>query len=120
MNATADAWQCPLFLGEFGMSARVKNVESYINALYDRLDACLASGAQWNYTPEWTERARDGWNGEDFNILDPGGALRANFRPRPYPRLTAGMPLRFAYTAGPAHPAGPDPGVRLGTLPGAG
>lgn len=105
MTATADAWQAPLFLGEFGMPAGVKNVGAYIDALHDRLDACLGSGAQWNYTPEWTEQARDGWNGEDFNILDPRGAPRPNFCPRPYPRATAGIPLSFTYHAadGPRH-----------------
>jgi endoglycosylceramidase len=97
MAATACAWDMPLFLGEFGMCATVHNVGAYISALYDRLDACLASGAQWNYTPEWTERNKDGWNGEDFNILDPCDNPRPNFRYRPYPRLTAGIPLRFEY-----------------------
>jgi endoglycosylceramidase len=97
MNATASAWDVPLFVGEFGMSACVHNVTAYIHTLYDRLDACLASGTHWNYTPEWNPQVRDGWNGEDFNILDPGGMTRPNFPARPYPRLTAGVPLRFTY-----------------------
>jgi endoglycosylceramidase len=97
MTATAQAWDCPLFLGEFGMAADCTNAGDYIAAVYEHLDACLASGAQWNYTPTWTEQARDGWNAEDFHILCTCGAPRPNFRPRPYPRLTAGVPLRFAY-----------------------
>ena len=107
MVTTAWSWDVPLFVGEFGMSAEVGNVDAYIDGLYDRLDSCLASGAQWNYTPEWTEQGKDGWNGEDFNILDPCGRPRPNFRPRPYPRLTAGIPLRFEYRqpSAPGQPA---------------
>jgi endoglycosylceramidase len=97
MTSTADEWGVPLFLGEFGMPSDVDNAGEFIAGIYDRLDACLASGAQWNYTPTWTEQLRDGWNGENFNILDHCGVPRPNFRPRPYPRLTAGIPLRFCY-----------------------
>ena len=52
---------------------------------------------QWNYTPRWNAETKDGWNAEDFSILEPSGMPRANFRPRPYPRATAGTPLRFHY-----------------------
>jgi endoglycosylceramidase len=97
MSAVSESWNVPLFLGEFGMPADVARTDDYIATLYDRLDACLASGAQWNYTPTWTQAARDGWNGENFNILHHDGTPRPNFRPRPYPRLTAGLPLRFVY-----------------------
>lgn len=97
MFTTACDWNAPLFVGEFGIPAQAKNASAYMAALYDRLDACLASGAQWNLTPGWCAKSRDGWNGEDFNLLDTNDEPRANFRIRPYPRITAGMPVRFAY-----------------------
>ncbi len=97
MIETARAWDVPLFLGEFGVDAQAYRAGEYVAALHNRLDACLASGAQWNYTPRWNARTRDGWNAEDFNILDPCGSFRPNFRLRPYPRATAGIPLRFRY-----------------------
>lgn len=96
LAAKADEWEAPLFLSEFGAPADARGVGAYIDHLYQRLDAALASGAQWNYTPQWNPRDLDGWNGEDFNVLEPGGVPRANFRARPYPRKTAGTPLGFA------------------------
>jgi endoglycosylceramidase len=99
MRTTADAWDCPLFLGEFGVPATADRGLDYIDYLYDRLDDDLSSGAQWNYTPGWTDRDKDGWNGEDFTVLSPSGQIRPNFRPRPYPRRVAGDPIAFRYEA---------------------
>ncbi len=75
----------------------------YVDYLYDRLDAALASAAQWDVSPRWTPWAGDGWNGEDFSLLDGAGRPRPNYRPRPYPRRVAGVPLylRFEPTASP-------------------
>jgi endoglycosylceramidase len=97
MTAKANEWGVPLFLGEFGAPAGARRTGDYVSCLYDRLDLALGSGAQWNYSPQWNERDADGWNGEDFNILDPSGMPRANFPVRPYPRAVAGTPSWFAF-----------------------
>jgi endoglycosylceramidase len=107
MSAVAESWNVPLFLGEFGMPADVVRADDYVATVYDRLDAFLASGAHWNYTPTWTAESCDGWNGENFNILHRDGTPRPNFRLRPYPRLTAGLPLRFVYHEPPPLGHGP-------------
>jgi endoglycosylceramidase len=100
MTATAEEWNSPLFLGEFGVAAGSLGAGDYITAIYDRMDACLASGAQWCFSPRWNDRDKDGWNGEDFSILDSCGAIRPSFRPRPYPRHTSGKPIAFRFDDG--------------------
>jgi endoglycosylceramidase len=93
MTGLASSWGVPLFLGEFGASPSTEKVDEYLNALTRQLNLALASSAQWDFTPGWTATAKDGWNLEDFSIVDDHGALRANFRPRPFARRTAGTPL---------------------------
>lgn len=102
MRAKAGEWDVPLFVGEFGIGAGARRADDYVAALYDRLDDALASGAQWNYTPRWNERDRDGWNGEDYSILDHRVRVRNNFQARPYPQKIAGKPMQIAF-----RPAGP-------------
>ena len=106
MNAKAHEWCVPLFVGEFGIPAEAVRASDYVSYLYDRLDDTFASGAQWNYTPHWNPSSKDGWNGEDFNILAPSGKPRANFRLRAHPRVIAGRPIRFRFIeAGEGEPA---------------
>ncbi len=92
MSGTAAAWGVPLFVGEWGAPPSTDEVRGYIGAIGRQLDLALASAAQWVYTPGWTAAAKDGWNSEDFSIVDDTGMLRANFVVRPYARRIAGTP----------------------------
>ncbi len=86
----------PMLLSEFGASGPTQNAAGYMEAMYDWLDANLVSATQWTYTPGWTDAKKDGWNMEDFSIVDDKGQLRTQlFVPRPYPQKTAGTPIGF-------------------------
>jgi endoglycosylceramidase len=97
MEGKAAEWGVPLFVGEYGIRAGARRGGDYVGAVLDDLDAVLGSGAQWTYTPHWTPERRDGWNMEDFSIVDDHLRPRANSRPRPCPRKVAGEPTRFRY-----------------------
>jgi endoglycosylceramidase len=97
MNQKASEWDVPLFVGEYGVPAEARGGGDYLAYLHDRLDDTVASGAQWNYTPGWTHQTKDGWNGEDFSLLDASGRPRPSFRRHPYPRAVAGVPGAFRY-----------------------
>jgi endoglycosylceramidase len=94
----AGSWGVPLVLSEFGAPAETENVTGYITAQYNWLDDHFASGIHWCYTPGWTISLKDGWNMEDFSIVDDAGQLRANYAPRPYPQKIAGTPGVFTLT----------------------
>jgi endoglycosylceramidase len=96
MTGHANAWGVPLFLGEYGAVPATDGVDGYLSAIAHQLDQALASGTQWNFTPGWTPDAKDGWNLEDFSIVDDAGQPRANFRPRPFARRIAGTPVSLA------------------------
>ena len=84
-------WDAPVFLGEFGASPG--KMQGYLDEIYNQLNKNLISGAQWNYTPNWSKESKDGWNNEDFSIVDDKGNLRNNFQKRPYPQAIAGKVL---------------------------
>jgi endoglycosylceramidase len=96
MTGTAQAWGVPLFLGEWGAPPSTDEVAGYLDAVRTQLDLALASAAEWDYTPGWTQTAKDGWNSEDLSIVDDSGALRANFVARPYARRIGGTPTALA------------------------
>jgi endoglycosylceramidase len=98
MSDHAASWNAPLFIGEFGAGARVAQVEAYMDTIHGEFNRYFASGAQWSFTPGWTRRDKDGWNGEDLSIVAPGGDENDRgyrpqlFRPRPYPQRIDGKP----------------------------
>lgn len=95
LRTTAESWQVPMFLGEFGAPAGTHAGLEYIQAQLDWLDTHWISSTQWNYTPGWREDVKDGWNTEDLSIVDDQGNLRDNFTARPYPQKIAGAPKSF-------------------------
>lgn len=88
----------PLFVGEFGAPGPGVTAGAYIAEYYRQLNKGFVSSAQWVYTPGWTPELKDGWNDEDFSIVDDAGKLRGNFRPRAYPQKTAGIPISMEAT----------------------
>lgn len=101
LHAEARSWGMPLFLGEFGFSPHIGRGRALRRDFYGALDRTFTSATQWNYTPLWTPDQKDGWNLEDFSIVDHTGMLRSNFSPRPYPQVTAGDPLSLVVREGP-------------------
>ena len=83
----------PLFVGELGAEPTTAGLSDYLAALYDELDARGASSAQWVYLPRWSPTELDGWNREDFSLVDEHGAWREGFALRPYaPRVSGTAP----------------------------
>lgn len=108
----------PVLLGEFGIPFDLHERTLFraadewlttraLDRSYHALDANLMSGTLWNYSADNTHARGDAFNGEDLSIfsrseqnnpedINSGGrALRAVARP--YPRATAGEPLRLRY-----------------------
>ncbi len=96
MSAQADRWNAPLFVGEFGGPADAVNVGAYVDAFYAALDTRFSSGAQWAMAMKWDPVKKDGWNTEDFSIVDDLGKLRANYRVRAYAPRISGEPTSFS------------------------
>jgi hypothetical protein len=86
-------WGVPLIFGELGVSGAMSNGRAFMDEQYDRLNTLFASAVQWVYTPGWSPVTLDGWNHEDFSIVDDAKQLRRNFRIRPYAQRIFGEPL---------------------------
>jgi endoglycosylceramidase len=98
MLAKARSWGVPMVLGEYGVSGAVSNGADYLEAVHRWLDSNFVSSFQWTWAPGWRPDLKDGWNGEDFSIVDDKGVRPNLFEPRPYPQKTAGMPESFNRT----------------------
>ena len=103
MRSFAASWDAPLFLGEFGAPAVAVGASDYIALIYDLLDggqsgAPPVSGAQWVYSPGWTPEKFDGWDTENFSIVDTQGPRTQLFVPRAYTRVVSGLPTKQVVT----------------------
>lgn len=85
----------PLLLGEFGMYPEKVKVSEYIADIYQRLDNCFYGATQWNYCPGWDSTRLDGWNRENYSIIDDRGNIRQNFKVRAYAQRIAGIPKKL-------------------------
>lgn len=66
-----------------------------MNNLYNFWDANYISFAQWFWTNTWRIYDFDGWNNENYSVLNEFLLLRENYMIRPYPRAVAGIPISF-------------------------
>jgi hypothetical protein len=108
----------PTFIGECGIpfdmddkrAFRSGDFRQQVKALdrtFQAIEANLLDCTVWNYTADNTNERGDMWNDEDFSLFsrdqqaEPGNthsggrALEAALRP--YPRATAGEPLRLSF-----------------------
>ncbi len=108
----------PTVLGEFGIPFDLDNKKSYssgdfgvqvkaMDRIFQAIEANLLNCTIWNYTADNSNAHGDLWNDEDLsifsrdqqkdksNIHSGGRALKAVVRP--YPRATAGVPLRMSF-----------------------
>jgi endoglycosylceramidase len=102
MANQAIAWDVPLLVGEFGAPGAGTNVAPYMDAFYLELDTRFLSGTQWSWVAHWDAEKKDGWNVEDFSIVDGQQMPRQTYRVRPYPARIAGEPLSFSSTPQPS------------------
>lgn len=90
LQAVAEDWNVPLFIGEFGSPENALDLEFFLDEFYAAMDTNQASGAQWLFAPQWTNELKDGWNHEDLSSVDNQAKPRRTFRPRAYPQRIAG------------------------------
>eukprot|EP00884_Botryococcus_braunii_P014543 jgi/Botrbrau1/2308/Bobra.101_2s0129.1 len=99
-------WGAPLFVGEFGFEpACVEPGNPSVIALLLQIDDENARtkspsplGRSGRGHNAWDNKVLDGWNMEDYSIVDEYQDLRPNFAIRPYPRAIAGVPIFFQDT----------------------
>jgi hypothetical protein len=116
--SAAQLGDAPVVLGEFGIPFDLDHKSAYrsgdfraqaaaLDRTFQAVEANLLHATLWNYTPDNTNARGDLWNDEDLSIFSPdqqrdpadpdsgGRALGAVVRP--YPKATAGEPLRLSF-----------------------
>lgn len=69
-----------------------------MDEFYNFFDLHFLSWTQWAWFNAWDNKTFDGWNLENFSIVDIFKNVRPNYAIRPYPRAIAGIPISFAVT----------------------
>jgi endoglycosylceramidase len=101
MADRAAGWSVPVFIGEFGIPVGTNMGLGYLDAFYAELDARLIGATQWTFAVHWDAVKKDGWNVEDFSIVDDKHIVRDNFRVRPYIARIPGTPGATTLKANP-------------------
>lgn len=68
---------------------------TFIKQFYNFFDDYFLSWTQWAWFNKWNSKELDGWNLENFSVVDNDLNLRPNYAIRPYPRAIAGTPISF-------------------------
>ena len=94
---TAEEWDTPVFVGEYGVSMHRDDAEQYLTRLYTVFDEMQLSGTIWEASMSKTL-----WNMRDKAILNPDGTPRKAIYAivRPYPRAVAGRIKSFGFDPG--------------------
>jgi hypothetical protein len=78
----------------FGYPASINILDNY----YEVYEKMMLSHMQWSYSIETDWLYGEGWNEEDFSILDPNGNPRGEVAySRPYPRAMSGKPITMHF-----------------------
>jgi hypothetical protein len=114
----------PVVFGEFGTYFNYNGIDASIDsdyrisaqildAYYRAFEKLNLSHMQWCVSPENSYEDGEGWNSEDFSVIDPDLEPRAwEAWLRPYARTTSGL-LAEQHFYSPLHPYEPDKGEPL-------
>lgn len=114
----------PVVLGEFGTYFNYNGIDDsrdtdyavskqILDNYYEALEDLFMHHMQWCWSPENDFDRGEGWNSEDFSIVDPDLEPRAEEAySRPYPTFLSGKPVSMRFYAGQdLHYFDPDKGV---------
>jgi endoglycosylceramidase len=105
-QAIGQAWNVPVFLGEFGAPETTATTTGYMEGVFGALDFLAMSGSEWEYSV-----AAEEWNFEAFSLVAPDGGEYpvAQAVQRPYARAVAGSAVTQSFI-----PIGEDDGGEPG------
>lgn len=112
----------PVVFSEFGASFDFNGISAakkagydvsaaFLNDYHEAFERLFQSNMLWCYSPENDYGKGDGWNREDFSILDPRQAPRGELAwSRPHARALSGKPISTHFNSD-YHSFDPDKGV---------